>query len=164
MKNFSIEIKWGIIFIIAGLIWVLFEKMMGWHDEHIDQQAIYSNLFGFIAVLIYYLGLRDKKNNFYNGIMEWKQGFVAGLIITIVVALLSPLSQYITSTYISPNYFSNMITYASENTPMTREQAEVFYNLKTTMIQVAFSALAMGVVTSALVAWFVKTKKAEVKA
>jgi len=163
MKNFSIEIKWGIIFFIAGLVWVMFEKLMGWHDEHIDQQTIYSNLFGFIAVFIYYLGLRDKKKNFYNGVMDWKQGFVAGLIITIVVSILSPLSQYITSTYISPNYFSNMITYVTENTAMTRAQAEVFYNLKTTMIEVAFSALAMGVVTSALVAWFVRSKKPEVK-
>jgi len=163
MKNFSIEIKWGIIFIIAGLIWVIFEKLMGWHDEHIDQQAIFSDLFGFIAVFIYYLALRDKKKNFYNGVMDWKQGFVAGLIITIVVAILSPLSQYITSTYISPDYFKNMIAYASENTPMTKEQAQVFYNLRATMIQVAFSALAMGVVTAALVAWFVKTKKPEVK-
>jgi len=164
MKNFFIEIKWGVIFIIVGLIWVLFEKMMGWHDEHIDQQAIYSNLFGFIAVFIYFLGLRDKKKNYYNGVMDWKQGFVAGVVITVVVALLSPLSQYITSVYISPNYFSNMITYISENSAMTREQAEAFYNLKSTMIQVVFSALAMGVVTSALIAWFVKSKNPAVKA
>lgn len=164
MKNFSIEIKWGLIFIISGLIWVLFEKLMGWHDENIDQQAIYSNLFGFIAVLIYFLGLRDKKKNFYNGVMDWKQGFVAGVIITIVIAILSPLSQYIASTYISPDYFSNMITYASENTPLSKEQAQAFYNLKSTMIQVVFSALAMGVVTSALVAWLIKSKKPGVQA
>lgn len=159
MNKFTIEIKWGIIFVLASLLWMVFEKAMGWHDEHIDKQAIYTNIFGIIAVLIYFLALKDKRANFYNGEMTWRQGFVAGIVITLVVTLFAPLTQYITSTYISPDYFNNIIAYTVENTSMKQEQAEAYFNLKSYIIQATFGALVMGVVTAAAVAWFLKTKK-----
>ena len=39
MKKYSLEIKWGVIFAISTLVWIYFEKAMGWHDELIAQQA-----------------------------------------------------------------------------------------------------------------------------
>lgn len=159
MNKFTFEIKWGIIFVLLSLLWVVFEKAMGWHDVHIDKQAIYTNLFGIIAVLIYFLAVRDKRENFYNGEMTWRQGFVSGLIITIVVTLFAPLTQYFTSNYITPDYFDNVIAYSVENSPMNKEQAEAYFNLRSYIIQAAFGALVMGVVTAAAVAWFLKTKK-----
>jgi len=159
MNKISIEIKWGVIFTIVTLLWMVFEKAMGWHDVLIAKHAIYTNFFGIIAVLIFVLALRDKKLNFYNGIMTWRQGFVAGLIVTIVVTVLSPLSQFIISTYITPYYFNNIIAYSVEIEAMNQEQAEAYFNLKSYIIQATFGALVMGVVTSAAVAWILKTKK-----
>lgn len=159
MNKITIEIKWGVIFTLVALLWMVFEKAMGWHDVLIAKHAIYTNFFGILAVLIFILALRDKKANFYNGIMTWRQGFVAGLIVTIVITILSPLSQFITSTYITPDYFENVIAYSTETKVMTTEQAEAYFNLKSYIIQAAFGALVMGVVTSAVVAWFLKTKK-----
>ena len=54
MKKFKVEVKWGITFVIAQLIWITFEKFMGWHDEDIDVQGVYSLFFAVIAFLIYY--------------------------------------------------------------------------------------------------------------
>ncbi|WP_010228785.1 DUF4199 domain-containing protein [Gillisia marina] len=159
MNKIGIEIKWGVIFTIVALLWMVFEKSMGWHDLLIAKHAIYTNFFGILAVLIFVLALRDKKANFYNGIMTWRQGFVAGLIVTIVVTVLSPLSQFITSTYISPDYFNNVIAYSVEKGMMKQDQAEAYFNLKSYIIQATFGALVMGVVTSAAVAWFLKSKK-----
>lgn len=159
MNKFTIEIKWGIIFTILSLLWMVFEKAMGWHDALIAKHAIYTNFFGIIAVLIFVLALRDKKANFYNGEMTWRQGFVAGLLVTIVVTVLAPLSQFITSTYITPEYFDNVIAYSVESKMMNQEQAEAYFNLKSYIIQATFGALVMGVVTSAAVAWFLKTKE-----
>lgn len=158
MNKFTIEIKWGIIFTVLSLLWMVFEKAMGWHDALIAKHAIYTNFFGIIAVLIFVLALRDKKANFYNGEMTWRQGFVAGLLVTIVVTVLAPLSQFITSTYITPEYFDNVIAYSVESKVMNQEQAEAYFNLKSYIIQATFGALVMGVVTSAAVAWFLKTK------
>lgn len=159
MNKVSIEIKWGVIFTLVTLLWMVFEKAMGWHDVLIAKHAIYTNFFGIIAVLIFVLGLKDKKANFYNGNMTWRQGFVAGLIITIVITILSPLSQFISSTYITPDYFNNVIAYSVDSEVMTQEQAEAYFNLRSYIIQATFGALVMGVVTSAAVAWFLKTKE-----
>ncbi len=158
MKNFKIEVKWAIIFSVAMLIWMMLEKMVGLHDEHIGKHAIYTNLFAVVAIIIYVLALKNKKQEFFNGSMNWKQGFITGIIISVFIAILSPLVQYIVSTYITPDYFQNIIDYAVENDKMTRENAEGYFNLKSYMLQSAFHALAMGVVTSAVVAFFVKSK------
>ncbi len=159
MKKITIELKWGILFTVATLLWMVFEKAMGWHDVLISKHALYTNFFGIIAVLIYYLAIREKKTKFYNGKMTWRQGFVAGLIVTIVVTVLAPLSQFIISTYITPDYFNNIIAYSVENNRMKQEQAEAYFNLKSYIIQATFGALAMGVVTSAVIGWILKTKK-----
>jgi hypothetical protein len=159
MNKITIEIKWGVIFTVISLLWVVFEKAMGWHDLYIDKHAIYTNFFGIIAVLVFFLALRDKKRSFYNEEMTWRQGFVAGLIVTIVVTVLAPLSQFITSTYITPDYFNNVIAYSVERNVMNQEQAEAYFNLKSYIIQATFGALVLGVVTSAAIAWFLKTKK-----
>lgn len=158
MKNIKIEIKWGVLFILIGLIWMVFEKAMGWHDEHIDQHATYSMLFAPIAIALYVFALIDKKKNFYRGTMTYKQGVVCGLIVTAIVVILTPLSQYITSTYITPEYFNNVTAYAVSSGQMGKEAAEEYFNLKSYVIQSTIFAAVMGVVTTAVVAFFLRSK------
>lgn len=158
MNKFKTEIKWGILFTIAGLLWVLLEKTMGWHDLQIDKHPIYTNFFAIVAIVIFILALREKRNNDLGGSMSWKQGFVSGIIISGVVALLAPLSQYITHTIISPKYFTNAITHAVDANKMTLESAETYFSLGSYIIQSVFFALVSGVVTSAIVAMFLKKK------
>ncbi|TRO63947.1 DUF4199 domain-containing protein [Christiangramia sabulilitoris] len=159
MKKFAIEIKWGIIFSLISLAWVFLEKILGWHDENIAQHAIYTNLFAIVAIVIYVLALLDKRKNFYNGHMTWSQGFISGIVISIVVAILSPVAMYITHNFITPDYFTNVIDYSVESGVMKREDAEEYFNLTSYIIQSFFFALVVGVVTSAVVAFFVRTKK-----
>ena len=158
MKDRKIEIKWGILFVLVGLIWMVFEKAMGWHDVHIDKHATYTNFIAPIAIAIYVFALLDKKRNFYGGKMTYKQGFIAGLIVTLVVVILSPLSQYITSTYITPDYFQNVIDYSVSSGQMEQQAAEEYFNLKSYILQSVIGAAIMGVLTSALVAIFVRSK------
>ncbi len=157
MKNFTTEIKWGIIFIISSLLWVWFEKLFGLHDIYVSQHPMYTNLFGIVAVTLYFLALREKKLKFYQGLMTWKEGFTSGVILTVIITILSPLAQYITYTFITPQYFENIIAFSVENGRMTSEQAEAYFSLRSYLIQATFGALVMGVVTSAVVAWFLKS-------
>ena len=158
MKKFTTEIKWGVIFTLATLLWMVFEKAMGWHDVHIDKHGIYTNLFAIIAILIFVLALIEKRNKDLGGKMTWFQGVASGIIISVVVALLSPLTQYITHEFISPDFFKNMVTYAVEQKGMGQKNAETLFSLKSYVIQSVFGALGMGAVTSAIVALLIRKK------
>lgn len=158
MKNIRIEIKWGVLFILVGLIWMVFEKTMGWHDVHIDKHATFSMIFAPVAIAIYVFALIDKKRNFYGRRMTFSQGFIAGLVMTLVVVILSPLSQYITSTYITPDYFGNVIAYSVSSGAMEQHAAEEYFNLKSYIIQSTIFAAVMGLITSAVVAFFLRSK------
>jgi hypothetical protein len=157
--KYSIEIKWAFIFIVMSLLWMVLERAVGLHDVHLDKHLYLTNLFIIPAVWVYVLALKDKKNNFFGGKMNYKQGFISGLIITVIVALFSPFTQWIISTVITPHYFENVIKLSVETGYLkTVEEAEAQFNLSNYMKQSAIGALVMGLVTSAVVAFFVKTK------
>lgn len=158
MKNRSIELKWGVVFALSTLGWMILERMMGWHDEHIASHATYTNFFAIVAVAVYVLALRDKKLHHYGGKMTYRQGFVSGLLITLVVTLLSPLTQYITLEYITPEYFTHVIAYAVESGNATLEEAQSYFNFQNYVLQATVGALIMGVITAAVVAFFMKSK------
>jgi len=158
MKKYSTEIKWGIIFIIMGLLWMTMEKLLGWHDEHIDKHAFYTNIIMAPAIIIFYMALKDKRDHDYGGSMTWKQGFISGLIVSVVVTILTPLSQYIVQNIITPDYFANAIAYAVESGHSTQQDAEAYFNGTSYMWQAVVGALVMGAVTAALVALVVKKK------
>tara|TARA_R100001143_G_C3360653_1_gene135260 strand:+ start:10527 stop:11003 length:477 start_codon:yes stop_codon:yes gene_type:complete len=158
MKKYRIEIKWALIFVGMMLLWMLMERLLGFHDAHIDKHAIVTNLIAIPAIAIYVFALLDKRKNFYDGFMSYKQGFISGLIITLIVTLFTPLIQYITSTVITPDYFSNIIEYTVNEGMMEREDAEAYFNLKSYMIQATIGAPIMGLLTTAVVAFFTKKK------
>ena len=159
MKNIRIELKWAVIFMLMGLAWMLLEKLVGLHSTHIDKHALYTNLVAIPAILIYYLALRDKRDNFYNGYMSYGQGFFAGAIMTLFIAILSPFSQYITSTFITPEFFPNIIDFVVDEGKMSREAAEAYFNLNSYIWQALIGSLFMGIVTTAVVTLFVYRKK-----
>lgn len=159
MKNLKIELKWALIFTIAGLLWMTLERILGLHDENIENHAMLTSLFAIPAITVFVLALLDKRNNFYGGYMTWKQGFVTGLLISVIVAALSPLSQIITAYVISPDFYANAKELAVRTGKMTAKQAEDYFNLSSYMVQAIFGALIMGLITSAVIAFFVKKKR-----
>lgn len=162
MKNLKIEIKWAIIFSLAILLWMLLEKLTGMHSTHIDKHEYVSNLFAIPAIWIYVLALKDKKKNFYNGHISYKQGIASGIVLSVFIALLCPLVQWIITYVITPEYFPNVIAHSLETGYYkTQEEAEAFFNFKSYVIFGAAWALFMGVITSLVVMLFLKNKKSE---
>lgn len=158
MRKFKIEMKWALIFSIMVLIWVILERLTGLHDEHIDQHHIFTNFMAIPAIAIYVFALLDKRKNFYHGVMTYKQGFVTGLIITLIVTVLTPVTQYITVTIISPDYFTNVIPYVISEGKMTQDEAQNYFNMESYIFYGLIGALIMGIITTVIVAIF--TKKA----
>ncbi|MFO7745049.1 MAG: DUF4199 domain-containing protein [Psychroflexus sp.] len=159
MKNFKTELKWAFIFIASMLIWMLLEKWFGLHDEYIHLHQYITMLYAIVAIAIYVLALRDKRKNYYKGKMTYKQGFKSGLIITIIITIFSPMTQWIISEVITPDYFENVITHSVETGYYkTTEEAESNFNLKTYVIQSTIYAFVMGIVTTSIVAVFTRKK------
>jgi len=161
VRKIKIEIKYAIIFVVMILIWMFLEKMAGLHAEHIDKHFIYTNFIAIPAITIFVFALLDKRKNFYRGAMTYKQGFITGLIITAIVTVLSPLTQYITSTIITPEYFPNMISYSVETGKMTQEAAEEYFNLKNYLLEILIGTPIMGIMTTAIVAIFTRKKSTD---
>lgn len=160
MNRYKTELKWSAIFVVVMLLWMGFERLMGWHGENIENHAVYTNFFAIFAIGIYVLALLDKRKTAYDGFMTWKQGFIAGLIITIIVTLLSPLTQWITHTVITPDFFENIRAHSVQEGLMTQEEAADYFSLSGYIIQSMIGAFVMGIITSAVVAIFTRSKNA----
>lgn len=158
MQKIKTEIKWALIFTLMLLIWMVLEKITGLHDVHIEQHAIYTNVIMIPAIAVYVFALLDKRKKDYSGKMTYKQGFISGAIITLIVTLLGPLVQLMISYIISPDYFTNAIEYTVGAGLMDQMSAEEYFNLSSYIIQGLIGTPIMGIVTTAIVAIFVRTK------
>ncbi|WP_347372894.1 DUF4199 domain-containing protein [Aequorivita sp. Q41] len=158
MQKIFIEFKWAIIFTITILSWMLLEKTLGWHEEQIADHQWLTLLFAPFAIFMYLLEMREKRRRVYAGKMTWLQGFISGLILSVFISLLSPLAQFITHNYITPEYFNNVIEYSVTNELMSRTKANNYFNINNYIWQSAFGALGFGIATAAIVAIFVRKK------
>lgn len=160
MKNIKIEIKWALYFALMTLVWMVLEKITGLHDQYLDYQQYLTNLFAIPAILFMVWALKDKKKNFYNGNMSYQQGLVSGIILSLIIALLSPLTQWIISYLITPDYFDNVIKHTVETGYFkTKAEAEAQFNYKNYAINSTIFAFIFGVITTAIAMIFIRTKK-----
>ncbi len=159
MNSIKIEIKWAIIFSVMGLLWMVLEKVSGLHGEYIDYHLYLTNLFAIPAIIVMVMALKAKKNNFYHGQMTYKQGLISGIILSVFIAAISPLTQWITSYVITPEYFPNVIKRSVElGYYSTTAEAEAQFNYPNYAIQGVVGALVMGVLTTAIAMIFIRTK------
>ncbi|MDH3381529.1 MAG: DUF4199 domain-containing protein [Flavobacteriaceae bacterium] len=156
MKKYQIELKWAIIFMISTLLWMIFEKSMGWHDVLIEKHMSYTNFFAIVAISVYTFALVDKRKNYYHGKITWKQAFISGVIVTLFIIPLNPIAQYITHSFITPEYFTNIISHSVSTNKMTLIDAENYFSLQNYMLHGLIGGTLMGFATSAIVAFFVK--------
>lgn len=158
MKLFKTEIKYAFVFFLMTLIWMCIERLVGLHSTHIDKHPYYTNLYAIPAILVYVVALREKRETYFSGIISYKQSFLSGLVMTIFITLLSPISQYITSTYITPHFFENAINYAVSNHRLSMEEAVNYFNLENYLKESLIGALFMGTITTAVASIFIRKK------
>jgi len=153
------EIQWAIIFSIMTLVWMGMEKMVGLHDLYISKHAIYTNFYALPSIAIYVIALLAKRKTDYEGKITYKQAFLSGMILTLIITILSPITQALTSLVISPQYFANAIEYAVGKEIMTAADASNYFSLKNYIILGLTGAPIMGTVTTAVVSLFVRNTK-----
>lgn len=144
--------------VITTLLWMVLEKSLGFHDARIEQHVWFTNLIDIPIITIFVLAMLEKRNKFYEGTLTYLQGFKTGVIITILVTLVSPATQYVTSTFITPDFFANMKEHTVRKGMMTAEEAGNYFTLQNYIIQVLLFTPILGIVFSAIIAIFTRKK------
>ena len=148
------EISWALLFCAVQLAWLAGEKVTGLHDIHIDKQESYTNLMAIPSILIFLFAMIQKKKAL-KGDMSFKQGFMSGLGITMIVTGLTPIVQYITHTIITPDYFTNVKAYAIAQ-GMNKEVAHQHFTLNSYITISVFVGFVYGVVTTSITSFVTK--------
>mgnify|MGYP003520347523 FL=1 len=158
MKKFKIEFKWAVIMSIIFLAWMTLEKQLGFHDEKIKWQPLFNLLYIFPTFILYFLALNEKKKVYYNGNMNWKQGIISSIIISFIIVIFSPISQFILHEFISPNFIENTINQIVLSKKLSIIEAKEYTTLTSSIWKNISDSLSFGVVIGAIVAYILKPK------
>jgi len=159
MEKYKIEIKWAAIFSAMTLLWMVLEKLSGLHSTYIDYHIYLTNLYAIPAIWVMVLALKDKKQKFFNNKITYKEGLISGAILSLIIAALSPLTQWIITYVITPEYFPNVIKRSVElGYFKTAEEAAANFNYSNYAVQSTIAALVMGIVTTSIAMIFLKSK------
>jgi hypothetical protein len=157
--KFAIELRWALIFSLMYLAWMLAERVAGFHDTRLAQQPMVGPLIMIPSIIVYWLALRSKKRSL-EGQMTYRQGLLSGCVLTAFVVALSPLNQLLTSRVISPDYFANLIEYTVAQGALTPAQAQQQFNFGNYVVIGLIAGALTGIVFSAILAAFVRSRPA----
>jgi hypothetical protein len=156
--KYQTEFKWASILFTVTLLWKVFEKIMGWHGPQIEKHALYSNMYDLLFVTIFVFALLGIRKKRFAGEMTWKQGFLSGLIITVLITAVSPITQFLAHKVISPEFFPNIINLAVENGVLSSETAEAKFNLNNYILENLVGTAIIGTVCALLLPLFMMKK------
>ncbi|MEL7002842.1 MAG: DUF4199 domain-containing protein [Bacteroidota bacterium] len=159
--RYKAELKWGIMLFVATIVWVLFEKLMGWHSDNIDQHAVYSALYDVVFVLIFAFAYKSRRRQVSMENFQWKDRLTLGLGITLVITILSPLTQAIIHKMISPMFFENIIKLAVDNDLMSIQEAEAKFNLPNYIVENLIGTFILGLICTLALSFFFRNRNVE---
>lgn len=158
MARYGIEIKWSLRFILFAMAWVMLEKAIGWHQLNYVEYFLTSFLFALPGFLFLWLVIREKCNRYYQGQMTWMQGTMSGLLTTFLCVLVVPVTTWNVIHFISPDFFSTLKAEAIASGRMPQEEADLFFGFRGYVLDRIQMGLSGGIVASAILAYFLKSK------
>lgn len=163
MGSIGIQLKWAAIITLFACVWAAIEKALGYHEDF--SNIMFTAFFYFVLMtFLWAFAYIDKKKSLgKDAIWEFKNAFKFGLFLTGLLAILSPIAQYIIYESISPDYFINVIEHQLSYGNQDREALEAIHNLNLSIRQGVMDAMSLGVLYTALYSWIFKTKKSEIE-
>ncbi len=162
MDNLKIEIRYAVLISLLTLLWLSVEFMVGLHDVYIAYHMYTNWLALLIPVVCIRMALNEKADQ-QNGKLSFKQGFGSGFMVAFFAAVLAVLVQFVFHKLINPDYFDTMIQVAvnhaenaKQNGMRAREEAALYYNLTSYIIQSGLLMLVFGTIVAAISAWFAR--------
>jgi hypothetical protein len=159
MKRFSIEIKWSLIFAAMTLVWALIGKALNFDDTAIQYNQTYNAFILIPAFVIYLLEGFDKRRQYYQGAITYKQALVSGLMLSVFIAFLGVLTTLISLTVITPDLLANSIRYVTSAGLMSEADAQQQFSLGMFVISGFFAAPVTGLIISLITSAIVRTKR-----
>lgn len=105
------ELKYGLIFGIAVMAYVMVEHFMGFNTVRHDIGE-YTRLGSIIIpVLALFFGIREKRNKDFGGHMTLVQGVKTGVLIAFVQTTLTTLFFFLYAEIINPDFLNTVIEY-----------------------------------------------------
>ncbi len=163
MKTWQTEMKWGLVHCGMTIAWALLGKMMGFHAEKIAYNLVFNTLSIVPSFIIYLLALREKRKKAFQGLMSYRQGLASGMLLTVFITALGPLTPLITIGLISPDLFINLTRFTVQSGMMSEAEAAKQFNMGAFALQGLLAAPVFGLLFS-LIAAAIGHKKANNKA
>jgi hypothetical protein len=154
----KLEIKFAIIYCIISLSWLLLEFLAGLHTKYIEYHPIVTMFALVPSVLVYRKALISKKE-LLGGTISLKDALKSGLLLTVFIAILSPILLFVFYFVINPSFFDTMIKYSVENRKATFEQATDYFNFNSYLQMTVAGGLFIGTLISVISALIVRDKK-----
>jgi len=149
-------IKWGLIISIVSFLWIILEKNLGYHTTLIAEKGNFSWLLIPLTLVLYYFAFREVKRKLSSEQSIILEYLKAGLTIGLITMVFAPISMWLMSTYISPEFFDNAIA-EGVRVGEDRTKLESEYNLRSFILRSGLAAIVLGIflgITSVLIEWF----------
>ena len=120
---FRIELKYGLITGAGICLWIIAEYFLGLHTTqmHLGQYTIYFVVI--IPLFTIYFGLKEKRDRHLNGKITINGGIKAGLMISLIAALIISCFLIIYFNYINPQYSELGVAYYKEKLMLSGKTA-----------------------------------------
>jgi hypothetical protein len=106
------EIRSGIALGLSLFFWLLLEFFLGFHSKYIDYLPFITWLFVVIPAVGINWALKAKRDRYYLGQIGIFQALKTGLIITLVMAIVSALMQFLYVIIVNPMFYDTMTAHA----------------------------------------------------
>ncbi len=152
------ELKYGLIIGLLSAAWVMGEYAAGLHTDLIEYHPIVTWFGMLIPIIGIVLALKEKRA-LQGKSLTYGQGVLTGFIVSVITALIGSLFFYIYIEIINPDFFPAMIAGARDqaetaglDADMARKNAEMYFNMKSYLMQTFFGSIIFGLVVSLIAA------------
>ncbi len=161
---FKIAFKYGILIVLFSLIWIGLEYVVGVHTDYVEFHPLITLLTLVIPLMLIYFGIREAQKSSIS-YFSYGDAFKAGFAITLVVAVLNPLLQWLCYALVFPGFFETLQANAEAqqlslgvDLEVARGQLAGQYSLGSYLWQSFIGTLVGGIIISAIIAIFVRDK------
>jgi len=152
-KSLILAITYFFIFII----WKACEKLMGFHDDKINLYPLISDLILIPIVILYAIGFKSLRISL-GGKIKFINALGFGLMASLFIVALTPMSVWIFDQFLNPNFYATMIQYQVKNHLSTLEIAQQSFNHENFKQSYIIGNIVTGSLLSAIMA-FLSSKK-----